>query len=96
MQNYYVYITASKRNGTLYIGKANDLIERIDQHRNHVVKGFTDRYNVTMLVHYEVLDSYEAALQREKQLKEWKRKWKLELIEKNNPDWKDLYEEITR
>lgn len=96
MRQFYVYITASKRNGTLYIGKANDLIRRIDEHKNHVVPGFTRKYNVTMLVHYEVLDSHEAALQREKQLKAWRRQWKLELIEKSNPEWKDLYEDIVK
>ena len=96
MNQFYVYITASKRNGTLYIGKANDLVRRIHEHKNHVVKGFTDKYSVTMLVYYEVLDSYEAALQREKQLKAWKRQWKLDLIEKSNPEWRDLYDEICK
>ena len=94
MKQFYVYITASKKNGTLYIGMTGDLVQRIDAHRKHVVAGFTDKYDVTMLVHYEVADSYEAALEREKQLKAWKRKWKLELIEKSNPSWKDLYDEI--
>ncbi len=96
MNQHYVYITASRRNGTLYIGKAADLVQRIWQHKEHAVKGFTKRYKVTILVHYEVFDSHEAALRHEKQLKEWKRKWKLELIEKHNPDWNDLYDEITK
>ena len=96
MKQFYVYITASKKNGTIYIGKANDLINRVGQHRQHAVAGFTDRYDVTRLVHYEVLDSMEAALARERQLKAWKRQWKLELIEKNNPDWRDLWEDIVK
>ena len=94
MNHHFVYITASKRNGTLYIGKTAALAARIDAHKKHAVRGFTEKYNVTMLVHYEVFDTHEQALRREKQLKEWKRKWKLELIEKNNPGWKDLFPEL--
>jgi len=94
MKSYYVYILASKRNGTLYIGVTNDLIRRVMQHKNKITGGFTAKYNVNMLVHYEQTESIESAIQREKQLKSWHRDWKLRLIEELNPDWKDLYYEI--
>ncbi|HEX2788402.1 MAG TPA: GIY-YIG nuclease family protein [Ignavibacteria bacterium] len=94
MHKYYVYILASKRNGTLYIGVTNDLFKRIGQHKNGEIEGFTKRYNVNILVYYEETDDINGALQREKNLKKWKRKWKLELIEKINPEWKDLFLEI--
>jgi putative endonuclease len=90
MNNYFVYILASKRNGTLYIGLTNNLERRIYEHKNHLVKGFTEKYSVTMLVYFEQTNDINAALQREKQLKKWNRKWKLKLIEKSNPDWLDL------
>jgi len=90
----YVYIMASKRNGTLYIGVTNDLIRRIYEHKNNVTEGFTKRYNVHELVYYEVLEDINDAIYREKCIKKWKRAWKIELIEKNNPSWKDLYGEI--
>ena len=86
-----VYILASKRNGTLYIGVTSDLIKRIWEHKNNMVKGFTKRYNVHRLVWYELHGDMESAIMREKRLKNWKRKWKLELIESNNPKWLDLY-----
>ena len=86
-----VYILASKRNGTLYIGVTSDLIKRTWQHKNNIVKGFTKRYNVHRLVWYELHESMEAAIIREKRLKNWNRKWKLELIESSNPNWEDLY-----
>ncbi|MCD6486998.1 MAG: GIY-YIG nuclease family protein [Syntrophobacterales bacterium] len=89
-----VYILASKRNGTLYIGVTSDLVKRIWEHKNDIVEGFTKRYCVHQLVWYEIHENMESAIVREKRLKEWKRKWKLELIEKNNPDWKDLYNTI--
>jgi len=89
-----VYILASKRNGTLYIGVTSDLLKRIWEHRNDMVEGFTRRYGVHRLVWYEVHESMESAIEREKRLKEWKRKWKLELIERSNPDWRDLYDMI--
>ncbi|HRR42585.1 MAG TPA: GIY-YIG nuclease family protein [Syntrophales bacterium] len=89
-----VYILASKRNGTLYIGVTSDLLKRIWEHRNDMVEGFTRRYGVHHLVWYEVHESMESAIEREKRLKEWKRKWKLELIERSNPDWRDLYDMI--
>ena len=89
-----VYILASRPNGTLYIGVTSDLIQRIWQHKSNLVKGFTERYGVHRLVWYEVHDSMESAIQREKAIKKWNRAWKIELIEKNNPTWGDLYNEI--
>jgi putative endonuclease len=89
-----VYILASKRNGTLYVGVTSDLVKRIWEHKNNVVEGFSKRYNVHRLVWYEIHENMESAINREKQMKEWKRKWKLELIEESNPDWQDLYPRI--
>jgi putative endonuclease len=89
-----VYILASKRNGTLYIGVTSDLIKRIWEHKNNMVEGFTKRYGIHQLVWYEVHEGMESAIEREKRLKEWKRKWKLELIESINPSWQDLYHTI--
>ena len=89
-----VYILASKRNGTLYIGVTSDLAKRVWQHRNDVVDGFTKRYSVHQLVWYELHETMESAIEREKTLKNWKRVWKLELIENSNPSWQDLYETI--
>ncbi|MGD8493609.1 MAG: GIY-YIG nuclease family protein [Desulfobacterales bacterium] len=89
-----VYILASKRNGTLYIGVTSDLVRRIWEHKNNIVEGFTKRYNVHRLVWYEMHESMESAIAQEKRLKNWRRKWKLELIESNNPNWIDLYDEI--
>ncbi|MEE9536121.1 MAG: GIY-YIG nuclease family protein [Desulfobacterales bacterium] len=89
-----VYILASKRNGTLYIGVTSDLVKRIWEHKNNRVEGFTKRYNVNRLVWHELHDSMESAITREKRLKNWKRKWKLELIESSNPKWQDLYYRI--
>jgi len=89
-----VYILASKRNGTLYVGVTSDLVKRIWEHRNNMVEGFTRRYDVHRLVWYELHESMESAIKREKRLKEWKRKWKLELIESANPNWDDLYHTI--
>ncbi|HYD77150.1 GIY-YIG nuclease family protein [Ramlibacter sp.] len=83
-----VYILASQRNGTLYIGVTSDLIGRVWQHKNHVVEGFTERYEVVHLVHYELFGSMEHAIRREKQLKKWNRIWKLRLIEEGNPQWR--------
>jgi putative endonuclease len=94
MNNYYVYILASKRNGTLYVGVTNDLLRRVYENKNDFVKGFTSKYGVHQLVFCEQHESYESALSREKQIKEWKRKWKLELIEKANPLWQELYGEL--
>jgi len=89
-----VYLLASKRNGTLYIGVTSDLVKRVWEHKNDIFEGFTKRYNVHNLVWYEIHENMESAIVREKRLKGWKRKWKLELIEKNNPEWKDLYNTI--
>ncbi|HAF44130.1 MAG: GIY-YIG nuclease [Sideroxydans sp. GWF2_59_14] len=89
-----VYLLASKRNGTLYVGVSSDLVKRIWEHKNHVVDGFTKQHGVDQLVWYEVHETMESAIQREKALKEWQRAWKLKLIEENNPDWKDLYTSI--
>lgn len=91
MGAYYVYILASKRNGTLYIGVTNDLIRRVFEHKQGLGSLFTKKYHVNKLVHFEQTGDVEAALIREKQLKKWDRKWKLELIEKSNPEWRDLY-----
>ncbi len=93
-KQFYIYILASKRDGTLYIGMTNDLVRRVWEHKTGAVEGFTKRYNVHRLVWYEAADTALAAIAREKQLKKWNRAWKLRLIEKANPDWKDLYDEI--
>ena len=89
-----VYILASKRNGTLYVGVTSNLVQRIWQHKNDYVEGFTKRYGLHTLVWFEAHESMESAIAREKAIKEWKRVWKVELIEKGNPPWRDLYDEI--
>ena len=89
-----VYILASKMRGTLYVGVSSDLVQRIWQHKNVEVDGFTQRYNAHILVWYELHDSMESAILREKAIKAWKRAWKLEVIETSNPDWRDLYPDI--
>jgi len=89
-----VYILASKRNVTLYIGVTSDLAKRLWQHKNDVADGFIQRYSVHQLVWYELHETMESAIKREKTLKNWKRIWKLELIETSNPGWQDLYETI--
>ena len=94
MNTYFIYILASKRNGTLYIGVTNDLIRRIYEHKNDLIEGFTKKYNVHRLVYYEQTDSIETAILREKRLKKWKREWKINLIESMNPNWDDLYEKL--
>lgn len=91
---WYVYILASKRNGTLYIGMTNNIARRIDEHKTKVVKGFTQKYHVHRLIYYEVYDSPEEAIRREKNLKAWQRTWKLRIIEEINPDWNDLSTEL--
>lgn len=96
MKKYYVYILASQRNGTLYIGVTADLIKRTWEHKNNLVKGFTAQYKVHLLVYYEEFTDVNQALKREKQLKAWRRSWKLELIESKNPLWNDLYEEMVK
>ena len=94
-KTYWVYILASRRNGTLYIGVTNDLLRRVWQHREGTVPGFTKKYGVKHLVHFEPFDDIRVAIRRETRLKKWNRKWKLDLIESKNPEWKDLYDEMT-
>jgi putative endonuclease len=89
-----VYILASKRNGTLYIGVTSDLVKRVWQHKNDLAEGFTKEYGVHTLVYYELHDEMVEAIGREKQLKKWNRAWKIELIEKDNPHWRDLHPEL--
>ncbi len=89
-----VYILASRRNGTLYTGVTSSLIKRVWEHKNDLVEGFTKRYGVHILVWYELHSSMESAITREKAIKEWKRRWKLELIEGINPGWRDLYDDL--
>jgi len=89
-----VYLLASRRNGTLYVGVTSDLLKRVWEHKQNLADGFTKRYGVHTLVWYELHDSMEEAIRREKAIKEWKRRWKLELIEKTNPEWRDLYEDL--
>lgn len=90
-----VYILASGRNGTLYVGVTSDLIGRTWQHREHIVDGFTKRYAVTRLMWYEMHGTMETAILREKQIKKWKREWKVQLIDESNPSWRDLWSDIT-
>ena len=94
-KNYYIYILSNKRNGTLYIGVTNDLIRRVYEHKNELIDGFSKKYGLHNLVYFEHATDAKAAIYREKQLKKWNRKWKIELIEKENPEWKDLYSEIS-
>jgi len=89
-----VYILANKRNGTLYTGVSSDLIKRVYEHKNGLADGFTKKYRIHHLVYFELHEDMLAAISREKQIKKWNRAWKLELIEKNNPEWRDLYEDI--
>jgi putative endonuclease len=95
MTQYYVYILASKKNGTLYIGMTNDLRRRVYEHKNHLIDGFTKKYNVDRLVYFKMTNDPQNAIIREKRLKKWKRQWKIDLIEQMNPEWKDLYFELT-
>lgn len=94
MKSYWVYILASQRNGTLYIGVTNNILRRIYEHKAKYVKGFTTIYNVTRLVHVEEFYSINEAIHSEKCIKKWKRAWKLRLIEEHNPNWDDLYDSI--
>ena len=93
---YYVYILASKRNGTLYIGFTSNLLQRVHDHKTNKYCGFTQKYNVKSLVYFEIFNDPNTAITREKNLKAWKREWKIELIEKENPTWRDLYYDIVR
>ena len=92
--SYYVYIIASRRDGAIYIGVTNNLVRRVYEHRIKAVPGFTSKYNITQLVWFEVYDDPVSAITREKELKKWKRSWKIQLIQAENPEWKDLYESI--
>ena len=91
---YYVYILANKNNSTIYIGVTNDLVRRIYEHKNNVVKGFTQKYNVHKLVYFEQTENIENAIIREKQLKNWHREWKFNLVKSTNPQFKDLSADI--
>jgi len=91
---FFTYIMASQRNGTLYTGSTDDIVKRAWEHRSGAVPGFTAKYRVKALVWYEQHETREAAFRRERQIKEWKRQWKLELIERSNPEWLDLYETL--
>lgn len=93
-KDYYVYIMASKRNGTLYVGVTNDLIRRVYEHKHDLIDGFTKRYGVHMLVYFEECPDVVSTIEREKHLKSWHRQWKIRLIQETNPEWKDLYGEI--
>jgi putative endonuclease len=93
-RSFYVYILASHIGGTLYIGVTNDLIRRVGEHRLELAEGFTKKYDVHRLVYYEQFDDIENAIRREKRLKKWNRAWKISLIEKDNPNWIDLYPQI--
>ena len=90
-KDYYVYVLASQRNGTLYVGITSNLIKRIWEHKNKAIEGFTQKYNIDKLVYFEQYRDPENAIKREKRLKKYNRQWKLELIEKENPEWRDLY-----
>ena len=94
MTQAYVYIMASKRNGTLYIGVTSNLIKRVYEHKNDLTDGFTKKYKVHHLVYYEIFDDIREAIYREKKMKTWQKNWKMELIEKNNPKWRDLYDDL--
>ena len=90
----FIYIIASKKNGTIYIGVTNNLITRVWQHKSDIIKGFSKKYKTHQLVYFEQHSNIQSAIEREKQIKKWKRKWKLQLIEKLNPLWKDLYTDV--
>jgi putative endonuclease len=89
-EQYYVYLVSSRKHGTLYIGVTNDLIRRVHQHQSKAVRGFTKRYGVDKLVYFEIFEDPLSAIIREKQLKKWRREWKVQLIENQNPEWIDL------
>ena len=94
MKQPTVYILASQPNGTFYIGVTSNLSKRIYEHKNHLVESFTEKYSVNLLVWYELHETMESAISREKAIKKWNRNWKLRIIEEFNPQWKDLYEDI--
>ena len=92
---FYVYMLASGLNGTLYIGVTSDLVKRVWEHKKDLVAGFTNRYRIKHLVWYEIHENAESAITREKQLKKWRRAWKIKLLQHRNPRWRDLYDEIS-
>lgn len=94
MKNFYVYILCNKRNGTLYTGVTSNIVRRVYEHKHGKYKGFTKKYGVHNLVWYEIHESAESAIIREKRIKKWKRAWKIKLIEEDNPEWVDLYENV--
>ena len=94
-KTYYVYILATRKDGPIYVGMTNDLHRRIFEHKTHEIRGFTYKYNVDRLVYFEQFDTPDAAIQREKRLKRWRRAWKVELIERDNPEWRDLAEDFS-
>ena len=96
MKSYWVYVLASRPRGTLYVGMTSDLVRRISQHREGIIAGFTKEHGIKSLVYYEQHATAIAAIQREKNIKHWSRKWKIDLIRSLNPDWRDLWDDITR
>ena len=96
MKNYYVYIVSSQKNGTLYVGVTNNLAKRVYEHKKNLISGFTEKYKVHNLVYFEKYNDIDEAILREKRIKRWKRNWKIKLIEKNNPEWEDIYHEIIK
>ncbi len=95
MKQSYVYILTNKKRGTLYIGVTSNLLKRVWEHKNHLVDGFSKKYDTTMLVYFEVADEIHSAIEREKQLKKWNRLWKIKLVEMKNPEWNELYDNLT-
>ncbi len=93
-KNYHVYILTNKPGGTLYVGITNDIIRRVEEHKSGAIEGFTKKYRLHILVHYEIFDNPYDAIQREKHIKHWNREWKIELIEEGNPAWQDLADEF--
>lgn len=95
-KQYYVYILTKAHNSTFYVGMTSDLAKRIWEHKNEVADGFTKKYGIKTLVYYEIFDNPELAIKREKRLKKWPRAWKIKVIEEQNPEWEDLYDEISK
>jgi putative endonuclease len=93
-QQYFVYILASRKNGTLYVGVTSDLVRRVHEHKHDLIGGFTKAHQIHRLVYYETTDDVAIAIKREKQLKRWRRDWKLELVARVNPEWKDIYPDL--
>ena len=93
---YYVYILTNRKNGVLYIGVTNNLLRRVWEHKNKVIKGFTSKYNLDKLIYYEISNNVNDVISREKMMKKWKREWKINLVKKDNPEWIDLYPEMIK